>query len=378
LLRHATFARIPAFALAAASAACAGGSSELESVTAASHTMSMTQALADGSITEIDGTYGSGCAERSGSWSIRVSGTGMTDPPLTVVRNNAACVLTLTSLVADQTYTTVSPIALTDTYAGAASAFEAGDAGGVRFYANAKLDPAGFAGDFVVTVVVSGDPNASMSTVTAGVLGAASSFAVLAGSAVACSATPPSAIAGDVGVSPGVDLTSVTPGQPSPGTRYAGVGTRAEQAQTDLVAAMSAFNSMPCPTANDLTTKSDLGGKTLAPGVYCFGSTAALTGALILDAGDDPDATWVFQIGTAITTAADSTVQVINGGSGCKVYWLIGSAATLGANDAFLGNMMAGQAITLGVGTTVLPGRVLAHAGGVTLDGNTISATACQ
>jgi Ice-binding-like len=346
--------------------------------------MSTTQALDTGSITAINGTYGSGCLERSGSWSVLVSGSGgLTNAALTVVKNNTACILTLTSIAAaGQTYTAVSSIAMTDTYS-SASAFGAGDAGAVQFYANAKLSSISFAGDFIVNVLVSGDPTAAMSTVTGTVLGAASSFAVLAGTSIADTGT--TTIDNNIGVSPGAtpgtDISSSLSGQPSPtGMQYDGSGTLAGQAQTDLTSATSALHGMSCPADHNLAI--ELGGLTLTPGVYCFGSTAALTGTLTLDAGGDPAAFWVFQIGTAITVAANANVLLINGlmngGSACKVYWLIGTVATLGADDSFLGNIMAGTDITLGAGTTLLPGRVLAQAGMVTLDTNTISAAACQ
>ena len=135
---------------------------------------------------------------------------------------------------------------------------------------------------------------------------------------------------------------------------------------------------MPCLPAN-VRTGVDLGGKTLAPGVYCFPNTSAgITGALVLDAQGNPNAKWVFQIGSTLTTASNSSVTVINGGSACNVYWQVGSSATLGTGTAFAGNIVASIAITLVKGSTILVGRALALTDAVNLDGNTLSSASCQ
>jgi len=114
-----------------------------------------THSLTSGSLLAIDGTYGAGCTQRSGAWSIAIQpGATLDNPALSVVRNNTGCVLTLTGLVADALYTGTPSIAMTDAYQTSASAFASGG-GAVAFYANAKLDSLGFATDFVVTVLFS-------------------------------------------------------------------------------------------------------------------------------------------------------------------------------------------------------------------------------
>jgi hypothetical protein len=211
---------------------------------------------------------------------------------------------------------------------------------------------------------------------SADLLASAKKFAVLAGSDVTI--TPPPAmtvIIGDVGVSPGTSVATLPPGQPV-GTVYAGDPV-ALQAEGDLTTAYNTLAAMPCLPANNRTSV-DLGGKTLAPGVYCFDTSAGLTGDLVLDAQLDPNATWVVQIGSTLTTATDATVSVINGGSACNVYWQIGSSATLGTGTQFLGNIVAATSITLVSGSTVAVGRTLARNGAVTMDHNTVSAKACQ
>jgi len=122
------------------------------------------------------------------------------------------------------------------------------------------------------------------------------------------------------------------------------------------------------PFTQDMTGV-DLGGKTLLPGVYKFSSSAQLTGALTLDANNDPNAQFVFQIGSTLTTAAGSSVTVINKvGPPCIVFWQVGSSATLGATNEFQGHILALASITVGAGTSIAFGSALAHTGAVTLD----------
>ena len=206
-----------------------------------------------------------------------------------------------------------------------------------------------------------------------GLLGRAGKFAVLGGSSVTITTTAGTTIVGDVGVSPGTSVMTLPAGQPI-GTVYAG-GPVAAQAQSDLTTAYNTLAGRACGTV----LSGDLGGRTLPPGVYCYpGTSAGLTGALVLDAQLDPNATWVIQIGSTLTTATDSTVTVINGGSACNVYWQIGTSATVGTRTKMLGNIVALTSITLVTTTTVLVGRALARNGAVTLDGCQLSAAACQ
>jgi Ice-binding-like/PEP-CTERM motif len=118
----------------------------------------------------------------------------------------------------------------------------------------------------------------------------------------------------------------------------------------------------------------------LNPGIYKFSSTAQLNGALILDAQNISGAVFVFQIGTALTTASASSVQVINGNAGISLYWLLGTtggsgtgSATLGTTTAFEGNILALDSITLTTGASILCGRAFAQNAAVTMDTNTIS-----
>ena len=203
---------------------------------------------------------------------------------------------------------------------------------------------------------------------TAPDLGTAKTFAVLAASAV--TNTGGSNLTGDLGISPNGagSITGFPPGGYS-GTLHAADGV-ALQAQSDVTVAYNNLAGQPCDTN---LTGQDLGGKTLTPGVYCFNTSAQLTGDLVLNAQGNPAAVWIFQMGSTLTTASNASVAVINGGTSCNVFWQVGSSATLGTATAFKGNILALASIGLNKGAS-LSGRALAQTAAVTLDTNTISA----
>jgi hypothetical protein len=202
-------------------------------------------------------------------------------------------------------------------------------------------------------------------------LGTAQTFAVLGGSTV--TNTGPTVITGNLGVSPGTAITGFPPGTVVGGATYAADAV-ALQAQSDNATAYTTLAGLACNTTYGVPT--DIGGLTLVPGVYCFASSAAVTGILTLDAGGDSAAAWVFEIGSTLTTASDSSVLLINGAQQCNVSWQVGSSATIGTGSIFVGNILALTSITLDTGATV-SGRALAQNGAVTLDDNTVSVSAC-
>ena len=202
-------------------------------------------------------------------------------------------------------------------------------------------------------------------------LGSAASFAVLGASTVTC--TNASSVGGDVGVAPGTDITGFNPGCTTTGTIHAGDGP-AVAAHADLGIAYNGLAGAACQT--NLTGR-DLGGMTLAPGVYCFDSSASLGGQLRLDGKGKSDAKWIFQIASTITTATSASVVMVNKGQPCNVFWQVGSSATLGSGTAFKGNVVAFSSITVVSGTNLV-GRALALNGAVTLDHNEISLGTCN
>ena len=93
----------------------------------------------------------------------------------------------------------------------------------------------------------------------------------------------------------------------------------------------------------------------------------------MLDFQGNPNAEFVFQIGSTLTTASGSSVSVINGGPTNGVYWQVGSSATLGTSTVFQGNIIALTSITMNTSASIQCGRAIALNGAVTMDNNTIS-----
>ena len=171
-------------------------------------------------------------------------------------------------------------------------------------------------------------------------LGSAAAYRALAASDL--TSTGLSIVNGDIGVYPGTSITGFPPGV------FTGIESdgdpAAATAQSDAADAYQAAIALPCGT--DLTGE-DLGGQTLAPGVYCFSSSATLTGILTLDAGANSNAQFVFQIGSTLGTATGSQVLLVNGAQSCGVTWAVGSSATLGTGTDFVGDILAEVSITL-------------------------------
>ena len=229
------------------------------------------------------------------------------------------------------------------------------------------------AGTSVVAVALVGSlvalgSDASAAPVAVG-LGAAGSFAVLAGTGI--TNTGPTVITGDIGTFPTASITGLTSMTVS-GTNHAGDSVT-QGAKTDLTTAYTSAAGQGPTTA----IAADLVGQTLKAGVYNSASAVGLSGVLTLDAAGDPGAVWVFQAGSTLITASGSKVVLLNGAQACHVYWQVGSSATLGTNSTFTGTVLALTSISLQTGATV-DGRVLASNGAVTLDSNTITRSACS
>jgi uncharacterized protein with beta-barrel porin domain len=199
-------------------------------------------------------------------------------------------------------------------------------------------------------------------------------FSVLGASTV--SNTGPTTIDGNVGLSPGL-ATAVIGFPPGliAGTTYTGSddgNNVAEDAQVELT---NTYNTQAAlPFDQDLSGQT-LGAdvSTLLPGVYSYSSSAQLTGQLTLDAQGDPNAVFVIQIGSTLTSASAASVVLANGAQGKNVYWIVGSSAVLGTGTSFAGQIMAADSITLTTGVTINCGAALAQTGAVTLDTNVIT-----
>jgi hypothetical protein len=226
------------------------------------------------------------------------------------------------------------------------------------------------------------------------VLGSVARFGIIAGVGVSNDAGPSQINDMDVGISPGA-RTGITgffdvdggPGLINNGAFYAsddvappGTADMLIQAHADLVAAydQAANATVPAPSV----APADLGGQTLAPGIWTSATTMLLqNGDLTLDAQGDANAVWIFQIGSAFTSVGTGPFPspsggnvILAGGAQAKnVFWQCGSSATIGDFTSFKGNILVLQTITMNSGA-VAEGRMLARNGAVTMTStNTIN-----
>ena len=201
-------------------------------------------------------------------------------------------------------------------------------------------------------------------------LGTATSFAVLAGTTV--TNTGASVITGDLGVYPGSAVTGFPPGVVVNGKKHVADAV-ARGAQSDLT---TAYNDAAGRTPATVVSK-DLGGQTLAPGVYKAAKGLGLTGTVTLDGQGNANAVFIFQAGSTLITASSSTVKLVRGAQACNVFWQVGSSATLGTGSTFVGSILALTSASVKSGATVT-GRVMARNGAVTLDDNVITRPSCS
>jgi Ice-binding-like/Bacterial Ig-like domain len=196
-------------------------------------------------------------------------------------------------------------------------------------------------------------------------LGGAGAFVILAGSTV--TNTGGTNLTGDMGVSPGTAVTGFPPGTLT-GTQHQGNPTSAT-AMADLT---TAYNDAAGRTQSPVTVAGNLGGLTLPPGLYKSTSSLSISsGDLTLDAQGDPNAVFIFQMASTLTTTSGRKVILSGGAKSTNVFWQVGSSATLGTTSVFKGTIMANQSITLNNGAT-LNGRALARIGAVTMAANTV------
>ena len=141
------------------------------------------------------------------------------------------------------------------------------------------------------------------------------------------------------------------------------------QAAADVLVAYSYFASLTCGAVIGTTLGNN---QVLTPNIYCTGAASTLNGNLILDAENDPNAVFIFQIGGALSTSTFSNVTLINGASLCNVYWQINGAFSLGNGSVFNGTIIANGALSFLDGATLM-GRGLTTAGAISLMNNTVT-----
>jgi len=114
---------------------------------------------------------------------------------------------------------------------------------------------------------------------------------------------------------------------------------------------------------------------TYLPGLYWSATTIDLgvSQTIVLDAQGDANAVFIFQAGSAITTGTTSEIKLANGAQAKNVWWVAGSAATLGVSSIFKGNVIAnGAAVTVLNGTlsqpTLMEGRLFSLGAAATVN----------
>jgi uncharacterized repeat protein (TIGR02543 family) len=203
-------------------------------------------------------------------------------------------------------------------------------------------------------------------------LGSAGNFAVLAGSGISNTGVT-TQIKGDVGSFPTATINGLLAGNVD-GILYTSADPLVGLAKNALT---TAYNDAQSRSLNAISLPGQLGGLTLAPGLYVNSSTSGISGTgangiLTLDAGGDANAVWIFKTGSTFVTDAGTSIVLAGGAQAKNIYWSVGTSATLGTNSIFYGNILADQSITLTTGAT-LYGRALTRIAAVTLDSSTIT-----
>jgi hypothetical protein len=195
-------------------------------------------------------------------------------------------------------------------------------------------------------------------------LGAAAPYGILGGAGVTNSG--PTIINGSLGTSPTGTLT----GSP---TVTGSTDLANPAAAAAKLALTAAYNDAAGRTLNAISLPGDLSGLTLAPGLYKNSTSVMLAaGNVTLDAQGDPNATWIFQMGSTLTTIAGTQVVLAGGAKAANIFWQVGSSATLGTTSIFKGNILAAISISVNTGA-VVEGRLLTQTGAVTLLSNVVT-----
>lgn len=191
----------------------------------------------------------------------------------------------------------------------------------------------------------------------------AGAFGILAGETV--TNTGFSVIDGDLGLSPGTSVTGFPPGIVL-GTQHI-TDAAAAQAQLDLTAAYLDAEGRTGATI----VAGNIGGQTLAPGLYKSTSSLAVSSGDLTLSGDANDI-WIFQIASTLTLTPGRQIILAGGALASNIFWQVGSSATLDTTSIFKGTIMALTSISALTGATV-DGRLLARNGAVTLDTNAVT-----
>ncbi|AUC82182.1 ice-binding family protein [Lacinutrix sp. Bg11-31] len=110
------------------------------------------------------------------------------------------------------------------------------------------------------------------------------------------------------------------------------------------------------------------GGEVLSPGVYDVAGAASIGGGVLtLDGGGDSDSVFIIRSTGAFTTAATSSVVLINGATSNNVFWMSQAAMSTASGAAMKGTLVSlAGAISLGASSS-LEGRMFTKSGAVSI-----------
>jgi hypothetical protein len=207
--------------------------------------------------------------------------------------------------------------------------------------------------------------NLGISTGTS-ITGSATSINGDPGVSTGTSNTGATSINGNLGISTG---TSITGSATSPGSLHNSPpdDVTSQRAQAADIIANSVLNALPCALDE---TEIGLSGLTLTPRVDCSSTTARLNGTLTQIAMGDPNAPFVLQIGSGLTTGAspslgtpEAVVDVIDGDSTTGMFRQVGSGredfGSLGFSDGFENFADAGAPDGIGFSLIAAPSAAL-------------------
>jgi len=231
-------------------------------------------------------------------------------------------------------------------------------------------------------------PNTSVGAVAPVLLRSAGDFAILAKSGI--STVPPSSVLGDIGVSPidstaitGFSLTLDSSGRFAVSTQVTGRVYAPDYASPTAITLTTAVSDMQTAYTDaagrslpDFTELGggNIGGMTLAPGLYQWGTGVTIPADVTLSGGAQD--VWIFQIAGNLT-AAEGKAVILRGGAQAKnIFWQVagGVGVELGTTSHFEGIILSQAAINLRTGASI-NGRLLAQTA-VVLDANAVVAHA--
>jgi hypothetical protein len=176
----------------------------------------------------------------------------------------------------------------------------------------------------------------------------------------------------NLGLYPGTSVTGFPPGIVVPPYTEQITTQVANQAEIDARSAYTYYSTLP-PGA----IVSELAGQTLLPGTYTAlsGLDLAVGQTVVLNAQGNPNAQFIFQVGSALTINVGASVILLNGAIAQNVFWAVGASATINSSAIMVGDVVAQSSVSLGTGAQ-LTGRAIGLTGAVTLLDNAITTPA--